>query len=283
MSDEDRFKHHEFLQAVANEDVRFVLEKDRSYGASWKMSGGRSAWFMLRRKIDRMLEMMKRPGARVSLEAFQKVGDDKVVMTVREFQEIQRELCSEDIFRKIEDAPSGVDGTVLAEVRDLRRYLMLVEAEMMARGVVPNPGPTEGLSADLDGVQNSSMAPWAVNTRWRFKHDMQPGGKREHVFNQWWNAVAEGVWVLEPCVETPETPPPEVEGLFFALTNTERPRWIVDVQKIPDDTRDWFPVLRFEVTTHEAMQLPAWQRALYRYEPEKGEYRLINDAWSRGA
>jgi hypothetical protein len=37
--------------------------------------------------------------------------------------------------------PLGTDGTVLAEVRDLRRYLLLVEAEMVARGVVETDGP----------------------------------------------------------------------------------------------------------------------------------------------
>jgi hypothetical protein len=42
-----------------------------------------------------------------------------------------------DIFRSISNSGDGDDGTVLAEVRDLRRYLLLVEAEMMARGRPP--------------------------------------------------------------------------------------------------------------------------------------------------
>ena len=41
-----------------------------------------------------------------------------------------------DIFQRIQVNPSGDDGTVLAEIRDLRRYLLLVEAEMVARGAV---------------------------------------------------------------------------------------------------------------------------------------------------
>ena len=56
---DDVFKHHNFLSVVLDEDLRYVLEKDRSYGASWKKSGGRSAWFMLKRKIDRMVEIYR--------------------------------------------------------------------------------------------------------------------------------------------------------------------------------------------------------------------------------
>jgi hypothetical protein len=54
-------------------------------------------------------------------------------------------LTAEDVFAKIEEDPSGQDGSVLAEVRDLRRYLTLVEAEMISRGCVEDPiqPPTE--------------------------------------------------------------------------------------------------------------------------------------------
>jgi hypothetical protein len=41
-----------------------------------------------------------------------------------------------DLFAEIEANPSGCDGTILAEIRDLRRYLLLVEAEMTARGTL---------------------------------------------------------------------------------------------------------------------------------------------------
>jgi len=33
-------------------------------------------------------------------------------------------------------APGGEDGTVLAEVRDLRRYLLMAEAEMIEQGAI---------------------------------------------------------------------------------------------------------------------------------------------------
>jgi len=157
-------RHLDFIRIVADEDVRYVDEKDRSYGGSWKRSGGRSAWFMLRRKIDRLLEFMRKPDTPEvfnlknvddSLKAiaegrYEKTGgaarsDLRVAFPgVREamydlFKYLRDCYLSENIFARIRENPDGSDGTVLAEVRDLRRYLMLVEAEMMARGVVAVP------------------------------------------------------------------------------------------------------------------------------------------------
>lgn len=110
--DDTRFAHHEYLADVAGEDVRFVLEKDRSYGASWKRRGGIGVFMMLARKWDRLEQML---GAQFLVHE------------------------RYDILGAIEAKPGGEDGTVLAEVRDLRRYLLLVEAEMIARGVVADP------------------------------------------------------------------------------------------------------------------------------------------------
>ena len=112
----DDFKYHKFLQPLVDEDVRFILEREKVYQSSWKKSGGRSAYFMLARKMDRLINMMnKKP---------------------KDFYEA---TIQHDIFAKISDDPSGNDGTVLAEIRDLRRYLIMVESEMMSQGVVELP------------------------------------------------------------------------------------------------------------------------------------------------
>jgi len=108
MVDDDRFRHHIYLQRVVDEDVRLVQEKDVSYGASWKRRGGVGVFMMLARKWDRLEELLQ-PSPRVS------------------------DRPHYDIFAGIMVDLSGADGTVLAEVRDLRRYLLLVEAEISAR------------------------------------------------------------------------------------------------------------------------------------------------------
>lgn len=143
------YHHHAHLTTVADEDVRFVKVKDVSYGASWKKSGGRSAWFMLVRKIDRLLTMMKQPS---EPHEFSLADLDDLIIDVDPAEDVTMAACivqhlraclvAEDIFTAIATDPSGDDGSVLAEVRDLRRYLLLVEAEMMARGIVQLP-PTK--------------------------------------------------------------------------------------------------------------------------------------------
>lgn len=129
VDENDYFKYREFLPVVSRHDVAFISVKDHSYRGSWKRGGGRSAWFMMRRKLDRLLALMEPPAPPPGWPTAVAVGVDNTNALLRLTQ-------SEDIFAMITARPGGEDGTVLAEVRDLRRYLMLVEAEMVARGVV---------------------------------------------------------------------------------------------------------------------------------------------------
>lgn len=93
-----RFQYHEYLEDVSTSDVDEVRVKDISYGASWKKRGGSGAFFMLARKWDRL-------------------------------EEICRAKFNYDVIEAVKEDMSGKDGSVLAEIRDLRRYLLLVEAE----------------------------------------------------------------------------------------------------------------------------------------------------------
>lgn len=101
----DIFKHLSFTHEVVEQDLAYIDKKDRSYGASWKKRGGVGAFMMLARKWDRLENMMQKEGVKYDIFA-----------------------CIE-----MEEQVQGEDGTALAEIRDLRRYLILVEAEMMAR------------------------------------------------------------------------------------------------------------------------------------------------------
>lgn len=89
------------LEAVCEADLSEVRRKEATYKGSWKKRGGVGAWMMVARKIDRMEEMMRE---------------------------------QPDIFRAVvAGGLGGGDGTLLAEIRDLRRYLLLIESEVMAR------------------------------------------------------------------------------------------------------------------------------------------------------
>jgi hypothetical protein len=108
-----RFAYHNHLEPICVVDVDEVTKKDISYGSSWKKRGGVGAYMMLARKWDRL-------------------------------EEVVESRYRYDVFDAIKSTGGGgEDGTVLAEVRDLRRYLLLVEAEMMQRGVVPAPTQEE--------------------------------------------------------------------------------------------------------------------------------------------
>jgi hypothetical protein len=105
--------HMKYIRQVANEDIATLEVKERTYQGSWKLSGGRSAWFMLKRKIDRIIVMME---------------------TSPEETDPVKLRAEHDIFLRAElDEVPGQDGTLAAEINDLRQYLMLVKAELLNR------------------------------------------------------------------------------------------------------------------------------------------------------
>lgn len=98
--------HMDYINAVTADDLDELKRKEATYKGSWKKRGGIGAAMMILRKVDRLENML--------------------------------EERAYDIFDKID--MSGADGTMLAEIRDLRRYLILVEAELQARHG-PKPVP----------------------------------------------------------------------------------------------------------------------------------------------
>ncbi len=114
--------HLVLLQGVADDDLRSVREKEATYRGSWKKRGGVGAWMMLARKWDRLENMMASDH-----------GQDILCACAKE--------------------TSGADGTALAEVRDLRRYLLLVEAEVLANAMPGAPLSGPAIPPYVTGVQ----------------------------------------------------------------------------------------------------------------------------------
>ncbi len=85
------------VNEIAHKDVQQLHEAEKSYGNSWKQRGGVGAFMMLARKWDRI--------------------------------ENQTQREKYDIFQtiRIDNREEGV----IDDIRDLRRYLLLVEAEML--------------------------------------------------------------------------------------------------------------------------------------------------------
>lgn len=128
---DDKFAYHQYISAVQAMDLAELLVKDKSYGASWKKRGGVGAFMMFARVWDRLEEIVTKHGAWG--------GGDKDAMPYDVFSWV----TAENRGWKYGDAQSlahvGRDGTVLACIRDLRRYLTLAEAEMMQRRSIPVP------------------------------------------------------------------------------------------------------------------------------------------------
>lgn len=111
----DRFL--DVLQEIADEDVTGLKMAQASYGNSWKSRGGVGAFMMLARKWDRLENRVKRVAGTMNLS---RAGRDNVT------------FGPYDIFGHVimDQRAEGV----IDDIRDLRRYLTLVEAELRARG-----------------------------------------------------------------------------------------------------------------------------------------------------
>ena len=88
------------MSDIADADVRMLVKKEQEYGSSWKIRGGVGALMMLARKWDRLENQVKK--------------------------------YNYDVFAAIQADPSPMG--ILDDIGDLRRYLLLVEAEVLSWG-----------------------------------------------------------------------------------------------------------------------------------------------------
>lgn len=109
--------HMTHLRTVALEDVAGLEKAEAQYGSSWKRRGGVGAFMMLARKWDR-LETALRP------------RDDNPALA--NGATLDRPVAPWDIFGAI--ATDRRAEGIIDDIRDLRRYLLLVESEMRVRG-----------------------------------------------------------------------------------------------------------------------------------------------------
>ena len=114
----------ERLHKIGANDAEAVFKKDVDYGSSWKKRGGVGAFFVICRKWDRLEERVQRD--------IRTEHDDFGVCI--ENSETLLDAPPYDLFAHIAADPR--DEGILDDIRDLRRYLMLVEEEMLHRHVI---------------------------------------------------------------------------------------------------------------------------------------------------
>lgn len=139
-----------WLVPLALDDVQVLRTKEATYCGSWKRRGGTGAYHVgVARMMDRLEAMC---GAEPAMVHMQRAGS-----SIGEARPDPNAVPQYDIFRHIAARPGGEDGTVLAVVRDLRRYLLLVEAEMVSQGAVPAPPPATVWLEDHDVASTRRM------------------------------------------------------------------------------------------------------------------------------
>jgi len=110
--------HLKFIPVIAQEDADGLLKAHESYGDSWKKRGGVGAYMVMIRKFDRMERAVEKAGW--------------------------------DIFKAVEADPR-VEGLV-DDIRDARRYLLLIESTLREQGLVEGGNHRDNLERQPKGA-----------------------------------------------------------------------------------------------------------------------------------
>lgn len=289
---EHNMNHLSYLRTVADVDVESVLEKERTYVGSWKRQGGKNAWAMIRRKIDRLMIMLgdPKPPTMFNISDLDKFLNRECVISESAIQTIKHlrdAYHAGDVFAHIAAAPGGEDGTVLAEVRDLRRYLLLVEAEMMARASVPTINLTTGkITGDLgdhhfgplgalreraDETLHASTYPWVITAE-----QARPIIERApSEFDKFYIKRAADCYVLEPFVVSFGI----LREIQTCYNFSDENEHVLKIENCPPSAREYFPTMQYESNMMEHSQFPHWKQKLYEWSSDEQKYKLKNRAW----
>lgn len=123
-ADERRFLHLALLPEIVQADVEQLNQKEREYGASWKKRGGVGAFMMLARKWDRLENMVD------ELKTYQPPNSEQPITKRDGFTAGPYDIFSHVRGSELEGKAAE---SLLDTIGDLRRYLLLVEAEMLTQ------------------------------------------------------------------------------------------------------------------------------------------------------
>jgi hypothetical protein len=242
-------EHMKFLKQVAENDVQELERKENTYRGSWKKRGGVGAFMMCARKWDR-IEGMLCPTRMHTRNGVSRTADNY------------------DIFEEIEFDPkqSGEDGSMLAEVRDLRRYLLLIEAEMISRAMTPIPR--------LDGQ------PWEyveLDNHTETIGSPADGGHHHR-------AIEDEVKVLERLDDGLKNVTRPQQDLYMSTQWNGYGFYIVDRRKVPQELWEHLPRMRTELNHKEYEESPQCYRSLYRWIDGESKWKMQGqyvDFWAK--
>lgn len=272
--------HMRYLRDVALADVAHLEEKEKTYRGSWKRRGGRGVFHVGLARVWDRLENIATGGG-------------------------------EDIFGIIEaesdtlDPATGAarDGTLLACVRDLRTYLMLIEAECLSRGMAGRPvsrekppyvpgTPEDGghhalYENNVEVIVDESGAGGGEGGEGSADMVVAHHGLLPEYAD--WTDVPKSMFDLyeklapaaparlkEVISEAQHARLWEADGelaaLYCAPAGPLTREWFLNRATYPRP-RQW-DALRTECNAHELGQMPAWKHGLYEWKADQNKYRL---------
>jgi len=281
--DKNCLAYHRHLDGIVQRDLSYVRKKDTQYNASWKRRGGSGAWFTIVRPWDRLENIVS--------------GQHH------------------DIFSAIhKEGLDGPDGSVIACIRDLRRYLLLVEAEMMEqimptqrrfRGERPEELSVPGTPEDgghharqrdpddlwpwVASVDDYNAIPSKLHNIWSSSSWLEP-----RITPEQYESLSQIGWLsgkqIQACYSPVymdfETGEDVDDPVIYKYADSKTPdngRWKLhaywlDLSKCPPSERDRYRCLPNELNLKEAESLMEY-RELYSWVPNLQRYVLRRRVW----
>lgn len=211
-----------FLRAIGDSDIAGLIKAEQSYGDSWKARGGVDTYHMLTRKWNRLEERV-----RANTEAANPY----------------------DIFAHIA-ATHAADG-VIDDVRDLRRYLILVEAETAARAAKGVPDSGRGFLEHVPAVVVADIATIEAKEKSHGASWKKSGGASAFmIFARKWDRIKARVTQSIPA--TADTPAATAENILEHIPADRR------VEPLLSDIRDlrqYLMLVEAEMAARGAVQV----------------------------
>jgi len=134
----------------------------------------------------------------------------------------------------------------------------------------------KGPVPDADESRHASLYPWSV-PRDRY---MTMSQDRRSLLDRFYTQRGVNM-LLDACVEGVTCLPRELQSCYSLTTNTGREPsyWVIEVSRVPDELREFYPRLHLELNAKEFDECPRWQQGLYsRTRDLDGKYRLLDRA-----
>ena len=125
-----------------------------------------------------------------------------------------------------------------------------------------------------DGGQHASAHPWIVSTEW-----LEKNPRREHLL-PFYKKLGTVLYVLDASVNNHAMP---VELQKCYAYNSDAGCWVIEIERVPEDVREYYPRLQREMNSKELDDAPQWQRRLYAWSTEGNKHVLRSEAWAREA